>query len=102
MSILGTLWLPTLLSAVAVFIVSSLIHMLLRWHRNDQSRLPNEDAVAEALMALDAGDYRMPAQQSIWSGKRCGPTGQVHDRRPDLRRRHRRRLRVALAEIVRD
>lgn len=60
MSTLGMLWLPTLLSAVVVFIVSSLIHMLLRWHRNDQLRLPNEDAVAEVLKSLDAGDYRMP------------------------------------------
>ena len=32
---LADLWLPILLSAVLVFVASSLIHMVLGWHRHD-------------------------------------------------------------------
>ena len=56
----AALWLPTLLSAVAVFILSALVHMVVRWHSNDQVKLPNEDAVANALESVPAGDYRLP------------------------------------------
>ncbi|MDQ6886955.1 MAG: hypothetical protein M3068_06630 [Gemmatimonadota bacterium] len=60
------LWLPILLSVVLVFIASSLIHMLLPWHKNDYPRLPNEDAVMEALrpLAIPPGDYMMPRPTS--------------------------------------
>ena len=37
---LAALWLPILLSAVIVFVVSSLIHMVLPWHENDYVRVP--------------------------------------------------------------
>jgi len=55
-------WLPTLLSAVAVFLVSSLIHMVLPWHRNDYPKLANEDAILDALrpLAIPKGDYMLP------------------------------------------
>jgi hypothetical protein len=46
---IGSLWLPGVVSAVAVFIVSSLVHMVLRYHRADFKRLPDEDSVAEAV-----------------------------------------------------
>ncbi len=32
---LQALWLPILLSAVIVFVGSSIIHMALPWHKND-------------------------------------------------------------------
>jgi len=32
---LGALWLPILLSSVAVFVVSSVIHMMSPWHKSD-------------------------------------------------------------------
>jgi hypothetical protein len=32
---LHLLWLPILLSPVIVFVVSSLVHMVLPWHKND-------------------------------------------------------------------
>ena len=51
MSILGALWLPIVLSAVLVFVVSSIIHMVLKYHNRDYTRLPNEDAVRAALRA---------------------------------------------------
>src|SRR5215204_5479619 len=59
---LATLWLPILLSAVAVFFVSFLLHMVLRYHTTDFARLPGEDAIAYAIRAnnVPAGDYIMP------------------------------------------
>jgi hypothetical protein len=61
-----TLWLPVLVSAVIVFIVSSAIHMASPWHKNDFPRLANEDAVLDALRPLNIppGDYMMPRPQS--------------------------------------
>jgi hypothetical protein len=54
--------LPALLSAVAVFIVSSIIHMVLPWHKGDYRRLDQEDAVMDALRPFNipAGDYMVP------------------------------------------
>lgn len=59
---IASLWLPILLSAVAVFVVSSVIHMVLGWHASDFKRLPAEDEVMAALRNFDVppGDYMMP------------------------------------------
>lgn len=46
---LGSLWLPVLLSAVLVFIVSALVHMVLKYHTSDYTRIPNEDAIRSAI-----------------------------------------------------
>jgi len=46
---LGALWLPVFLSAVLVFVTSSIIHMVLRYHSSDYTPLPNEDAVRAAI-----------------------------------------------------
>jgi hypothetical protein len=56
------LWLPILLSAVLVFVVSSLIHMFSPWHKGDYTRVPNEDQVRDALrpFAIPPGDYLVP------------------------------------------
>lgn len=61
-----SLWLPILVSAVAVFIASSLLHMVLPWHRNDYPRLANEDAVMDALrpLAIPPGEYLVPRPAS--------------------------------------
>jgi nucleoside recognition membrane protein YjiH len=45
------LWLPILLSAVIVFVVSSIIHMFLPIHKSDYRKLPDEDKVLDALRA---------------------------------------------------
>jgi hypothetical protein len=57
-----SLWLPILLSAVIVFIVSSIIHMVLPYHRNDFRKAPSEDEVMAALRKfnLPPGDYVLP------------------------------------------
>jgi hypothetical protein len=59
---LAALWLPILLSAVIVFVVSSVIHMLTGWHASDYPKLANEDRVMDALrpLGLSPGDYMMP------------------------------------------
>lgn len=44
-----SLWLPILLSAVVVFVASSVMHMVLTYHRNDYGKLPNEDKLREAI-----------------------------------------------------
>jgi len=46
---IGSLWLPILVSAVLVFIVSSILHMVLKYHSRDFIKLPNEDAVRAAI-----------------------------------------------------
>ena len=82
-----SLWLPILLSAVIVFVASSIIHMVLTYHRNDFSKLPNEDGVMDALRQLGVppGDYlfpkpdsakamKDPAFQAKWSK---GPVGMM-------------------------
>ncbi len=57
-----SLWLPILLSAVFVFILSSVIHMFLTYHQSDLRAAPREDEVMAALrpFAIPPGDYAMP------------------------------------------
>ncbi len=45
------LWLPILLSAVIVFVASSIFHMLLPIHKSDYRKLPEEGRVLDALRA---------------------------------------------------
>ena len=61
-----SLWLPILVSAAAVFVVSSVIHMLLAIHKNDYRRTPDEDGLMDALrgFALPPGDYMVPKAES--------------------------------------
>ena len=61
------LWLPILLSAVFVFIASSIIHMLSGWHKSDYAAVPNQDRVMEALRSFNipAGDYMIPRPASM-------------------------------------
>ena len=60
---LGALWLPILLSAVLVFVASTLIHMVLKYHASDYRALPNEDAVRAAFRGSNnpgPGQYVIP------------------------------------------
>jgi hypothetical protein len=56
------LWLPILVAAILVFVVSSIIHMLLPYHRNDFRKVLDEDGVMDALrpFGLAPGDYVLP------------------------------------------
>jgi hypothetical protein len=57
-----SLWVPILLSAVAVFVTSSIIHMVLTYHRSDYRKLASEDDVMELLRKsrVTSGDYLLP------------------------------------------
>ena len=49
MTPLSALWLPIVLSAVIIFVASSIMHMLLPYHRSDYKQLPDDD---KALLRL--------------------------------------------------
>jgi hypothetical protein len=59
---LADLWLPILLSAVAVFIASSVIHMATPMHKRDYKELPGQDGVLEAMRnaGVKPGAYVFP------------------------------------------
>ena len=61
------LWLPILLAAVAVFFVSSVMHMFLGYHWDDLRAPPQQDAILDALRGLNVppGDYAMPKADSM-------------------------------------
>ena len=53
------LWLPILLSAVIVFVASSIMHMVLPLHKNDYRKLPDEEKVMDALRSAGVTPGRM-------------------------------------------
>jgi len=58
MHTLLALWLPILLSAVVVFVISSLVHMVLKWHSSDYRTLGNEEAIRAAIRSGNNGPGR--------------------------------------------
>jgi hypothetical protein len=59
---LNALFLPILLATIIVFVASSLIHMVLPYHRSDYKQLPDEDKLLGALRpaGLQKGLYVFP------------------------------------------
>jgi hypothetical protein len=59
---LAALWLPIVLSAIVVFLASSIMYMLLPYHRSDYQQLPDEDKLLAALRSagLKRGLYHFP------------------------------------------
>jgi hypothetical protein len=83
---LTSLWIPILLSAVFVFIASSIIHMVLPYHRSDYKQLPDEDKVLGALRttSLSPGLYVFPycthkdmKSPAIAEKQKQGPVGSM-------------------------
>ncbi|HEX4780301.1 MAG TPA: hypothetical protein VH301_06080 [Usitatibacter sp.] len=62
MQFITELWLPIVVSAVGVFVASSLIHMVFKWHNSDYRQLPNEEEARAVLRATSAapGMYAIP------------------------------------------
>ena len=54
------LWLPIVVSAVVVFVASSLIHVVLKWHNSDYRATDDEEAVRAALGGTEPGFYLLP------------------------------------------
>jgi hypothetical protein len=61
-----SLWVPIVLSAVLVFVASSIIHMVLHYHDSDFREVPSENEVMDALrgFGIPPGDYAMPRPSS--------------------------------------
>jgi hypothetical protein len=59
---LTALWLPIVLSAVIVFIASSIMHAVLTYHQSDCKQIPEEDEIMAQLRAvgLKRGYYHFP------------------------------------------
>ena len=66
MTPLMSLWLPVVLSAVAVWLLSSVIHMAMPWHKNDYPGVPDEDGLMAAMrpFGLTPGEYMLPRPKS--------------------------------------
>lgn len=77
---LFALWLPILLSAVIVFIVSSIIHMASPWHKNDYPKMDDEDKVMDALRTLNIppGDYMVPRPTDMKEMRSPGFTAKLN------------------------
>jgi hypothetical protein len=79
------LWLPILLSGVAVFFLSFLMHMVLPHHKSDWSPLPKEDETMSVLGDIPRGQYMFPhcpspqaMKDEAWRKKyEDGPAGMV-------------------------
>lgn len=66
---LTSLWLPILLSAVIVFITSSVIHMALKYHKHDYDKSAKEDGILDALQGVPPGEYFLPHMTGMESAK---------------------------------
>lgn len=64
---MSSLWLPIVLAPVAVFVASSVIHMATPWHRSEYPKVPDEEALRNALRPLNLppGDYSVPRCSSM-------------------------------------
>ena len=82
---LASLWLPIVLGAVAVFVTSSLVHMVFKWHNAHYLKFANEDEVRAAIArgtpapghyvvpyCVDGKEMQAPAMQQKF---RDGPIG---------------------------
>ena len=63
---LVSLAIPIVVSAVIVFIASTVLHMLVPLHRNDYRKVPSEDQFQAAIRSFDlpSGDYVVPCAGS--------------------------------------
>ena len=82
---IASLWLPILLSAVGVFIASSIVHMVLKYHQGDYAKLAGEDNVLAAMReaGVKPGSYYFPncvdpkdlAEPAMQEKFKAGPVG---------------------------
>jgi hypothetical protein len=63
--------LPVVLSAIAVFILSMIIHLAMPWHKTDYAIVPDHDAAIAAIQSLNLSpdDYAMPNVRVPGGGK---------------------------------
>lgn len=58
----GSLWLPVVVATVGVWLVSAILHMVLKYHRADYKKLADEEGVAAAIRKVGPapGIYFLP------------------------------------------
>ena len=61
-----SLWMPIIVSAVFVFVASSIIHMFLGYHFNDYKKAPDEAKLMDAVRGFNLmpGEYFVPRADS--------------------------------------
>ena len=71
MTPITSLLIPIVVCAVAVFIVSMIIHMVMPWHKSDYGNVPNDDAAIAAIQSLKLApdDYAVPNPRLPGGGK---------------------------------
>ena len=59
---LGSLWLAVVVSTVVVFVLSALMHAVLKYHAKEVAAVPDEDALSHAVakQGLAPGAYLVP------------------------------------------
>lgn len=59
---ISSLWIPILLSAVIVFVTSSITHIVLSYHRNEYKKHPDEEGLSAAMRKTNVppGFYAFP------------------------------------------
>ncbi len=67
MEFLAELWMPILVSAVCVFLVSSVLHMLLPIHKSDYGKLEREAELMASMreQGVQPGTYMFPNCDSM-------------------------------------
>ena len=70
-----SLWLPVLVSAVIVFVASSILHMVLPFHRKDYRAVPSEDGEAVQIFV-----HGRPQRSPAVLGKGRGVSEREDDR----------------------
>lgn len=57
-----SLWLPILLSAIVVFVISAVFHTVFTYHNSDFKKFPSEDPIMSDLRKynIPPGDYMLP------------------------------------------
>jgi hypothetical protein len=66
-----SLLLPIVLAAVAVFVLSMIVHMAMPWHKNEYANVPDHAAAVAAIQSLHLApdDYAVPNPQRPGGGK---------------------------------
>lgn len=66
-----SLLLPIVVAAIAVFILSMIVHAAMPWHRSDYGNVPDRDAAIPAVQSLKLapGDYAVPDPELPRGGK---------------------------------
>ena len=64
---IAALWMPIVVSAVVVFVASSIIHMVLKYHHSDYGALPDEAGIMAAMRdaGVRPGAYACPRPKDM-------------------------------------